>query len=172
MNVPQLVDSLDRFGGMLPAVVRDVAGEDARWRPADGGWSILEIVCHLGDEEVEDFRMRLESTLRDPSEAWRSNDPEAWAVERRYNEDDLAEAVDRFVAERRASIAWLRSLDEPDWSRAYEHPTFGPIRTGDILVSWTAHDALHLRQLAKRMFQMVQRDGGPYTTDYAGEWKA
>ncbi len=172
MNIEHLIHALDRFGAVLPVVVRDVATEDARWRPVDGGWSILEIVCHLGDEEVADFRMRLESTLRDPSEAWRANDPEAWAIERRYNEGELAKAVERFVVQRRKSIAWLRGLKEPDWSRAYEHPKFGPIRAGDILVSWAAHDALHLRQLAKRMFQIAQRDGTPYTTDYAGDWKA
>jgi hypothetical protein len=40
------------------------------------------------------------------------------------------------------------------------------------MVSWCAHDALHLRQIAKRTFQMAQRDGGRFTADYAGDWKA
>ena len=70
MNAQRLVDSLERFAGFLPAVLRGVSLEDARWRPADGAWSILEVVTHLADEEVEDFRARLERTLRDPSESW------------------------------------------------------------------------------------------------------
>ena len=172
MNAPGLIDSLKRFAGILPAVVRDVARDDARWRPADGAWSILEVVTHLADEEVEDFRTRLERTLRDPTEAWPPNDPEAWAVERRYNEGDLNEVRARFISERHTSVEWLRGLEAPDWSKAYHHPRWGPIRAGDILVSWAAHDALHLRQIAKRMFQMAQRDGGEYKTDYAGDWTA
>ena len=71
-----------------------------------------------------------------------------------------------------ASVRWLRSLRQPDFTKAYHPPQWGPIRAGDIMVSWAAHDALHLRQIAKRMFQLAQRDGGEYKTDYAGQWKA
>ena len=64
MDTASLIESLERFGNLLPAVVQEVGHEDARWRPANGAWSVLEVVCHLADEEVEDFRARLESTLR------------------------------------------------------------------------------------------------------------
>ncbi|MHC4992905.1 MAG: DinB family protein, partial [Planctomycetota bacterium] len=63
MNHAALVDALERFGATLPVLVRDVSTGDARWRPPDGAWSILEIVTHLADEEVEDFRTRLRLTL-------------------------------------------------------------------------------------------------------------
>ncbi len=172
MDTGSLIDSLERFAQTLPASVTRLSLEDACWKPADGGWSVLEVICHLADEEVEDFRGRLARTLHDPDEPWPPNDPEAWAVERRYNESDPGEVMARFVEERRASVDWLRSLGQPDWSIAYQHPQVGAIRAGDILVSWVAHDMLHLRQIAKRMFQMTQRDGGEYTTDYAGDWKA
>ena len=172
MNAPHLIESLKRFANVLPAVVRDLTPAEARWRPADGAWSILEVVTHLADEEVEDFRARLELTLGDPVEPWPPTDPEAWAVQRRYNEGDLHKVVARFVAERRASVQWLAGLEAPDLSKAYDHPKWGPIRAGDILVSWAAHDALHLRQMAKRLFQLAQHHGGAYTTDYAGSWTA
>ena len=42
----------------------------------------------------------------------------------------------------------------------------------DLLTSWAAHDALHLRQIAKRLFQLAERDGGEYNSRYAGEWRA
>jgi hypothetical protein len=66
---------------------------------------------------------------------------------------------------------WLRSLKNPDWSRTYRDPEVGPIRPGDILGSWAAHDSLHLRQISKRMYQLAARDAGEYSTRYAGEWK-
>ncbi|UCG34091.1 MAG: DinB family protein [Phycisphaerales bacterium] len=172
MDMAKLIESLERFGNLLPAVVQGVSIEDARWRPPNGAWSVLEVVCHLADEEVADFRARLESTLRAPDEPWKANDPEAWAVERRYNEQDLKDVLARFTAERRQSVGWLRTLAEPDFSRTYQHPKFGPIQAGDIMVSWAAHDMLHLRQIAKRLFQMAQRDGQGFSSAYAGEWKA
>ncbi len=171
MNGQSLIDSLRRFADILPAVVNGISVEDARWRPEDGAWSILEIVTHMADEEVEDFPARLKSTLADPSQEWSPIDPQGWAVERRYNEGALSEQVQRFVSLRRESINWLRDLKNPNWSNTFVHPK-GEISAGDLLASWAAHDALHLRQIAKRLFQMTQRDADEYSTSYAGSWTA
>jgi len=172
MDFPKLIESLERFGRLLPAVVVDVSQSDAIWKPESGGWSILEIVCHLADEEVEDFRCRVELTLKDPASPWPPIDPEGVAIERNYNGQDMARVLERFVREREASVKWLRSIEDPNWDNAYVHPKFGPIRVGEVMVSWAAHDQLHLRQIAKRMFEMNVRDGSPYATDYGGQWKA
>ncbi len=166
----ELVNCLDRFGRTLPALVGEIGPEEARWQPAGGGWSILEIVCHLADEEVDDFRTRLALTLEDASRPWPPIDPEGWARERRYNDGHLADAVERFVSERRASVGWLRGLTSLDVSARHDHSRFGAIHAGDLLSSWAAHDALHLRQIAKRLYQLACRAGDPYRTDYAGSW--
>lgn len=170
MNFEALIVRLEAFGSTLPAVVAGVTDEDARWRPASGAWSILEIVSHLVDEEVEDFRQRLKLTLEDPGRPWPGLDPEGAARDRRYNDRVLDEVVRKFTTERRSSITWLRSLREPDWDSAYIHPKFGPISAGMLMAAWPAHDALHLRQMAKRQHEMAARDGAPYDTRYAGEW--
>lgn len=172
MNAAVIIDRLERFGPALAAAVAGVPIGDARWKPPNGAWSILEIVCHLGDEEVDDFRARLFSTLRDPAAKWPLTDPECWARERRYNEQDVVAATARFVEERRRSVEMLRALKDPDWSTAYIHPRHGPVYAGELLASWPAHDALHLRQIAKRLWELAERDGAPYKTAYAGEWRA
>ncbi|UCD75062.1 MAG: DinB family protein [Phycisphaerales bacterium] len=170
MNANSLIDSLECFPDVVGALVKPLPDSDARWKPPDGAWSILEIIAHLADEEVEDFRRRVEMTLNNPHQPWPPIDPEGWAAERRYDRRDPAEELKRFASEREASVRWLRTLKDPDWARAYEHPKLGPLRAGDVFVSWVAHDALHLRQIAKRRFQIAQRDGGGFRTDYAGQW--
>jgi hypothetical protein len=172
MNADAITRRLEQFGLTLTAAVSGLSVDEARFKPPSGTWSILEIVCHLGDEEVDDFRARLFSTLRDPAATWPPTDPEAWARERRYNEQDLGAATARFVEERRRSVEMLRDLKNPDWSTAYIHPRHGPVYAGELLASWPGHDALHLRQIAKRMWELAERDGAPYKTAYAGEWKA
>lgn len=172
MNTEKLIASLERFGRVLPVVVRDVSPEDARWKPADGAWSILEIVRHLLDEEVEDFRTRVRLTLEKPAEDWPGIHPAQWAVQRRYNDGELNDAVAKFVAERDASVKWLRGLKNPDWSSTHAHPKFGSMRAGDLLAAWAAHDSLHLRQIAKRLHQMAARDAEGFSTGYAGDWVA
>lgn len=175
MRVQRLIERMEAFPNMVSCAVAALTEEEARWRPPDprypdGAWSVLEIVNHLADEEVEDFRARLESTLRDPAAPWPKIEPEAWAVQRRYNERDMDESMARLVSERSKSIAWLRSLGPVDWSIAHPHPRVGPVPAGHLMAAWAAHDALHLRQIAKRLYQLAELDGGGFGVRYAGEW--
>lgn len=171
-----IIDRLERFAEVLPALARVADPRDAAWKPPHGAWSVLEICCHMLDEEVDDFRTRLRLTQEDPASPWPGLDPESRATRDRYNEQNLAVVLDAFVRERRSSVAWLRELAgrRPDWAVAHNHPRIGPITAGDLLVAWCAHDALHARQIAKRLFEIAARDGQPhgFRTLYAGEWGA
>ncbi len=44
------------------------------------------------------------------------------------------------------------------------------MHAGTLFASWLAHDALHLRQIAKRMYELAVRDAGSFDTKYAGDW--
>lgn len=167
-NLPHALARLATFPRMLESLCSTLPIDDLRRKPSASDWSILEILCHLADEETSDFRPRVERTLG--GLPWDPIDPQGWAVERKYNEQSPAEVIARFAAERERSIAWLTSLEEPDWDAVHSHPKFGPIRAGDIMASWLAHDALHLRQIAKRLYELAQRDGHPHSTIYAGSW--
>lgn len=171
MNVAALIDRLERFPPVLTALVGMVTPEQARLKPASGAWSILEIVCHLGDEETDDFRARLRMTLEDPTIVWPKTDPEAAARDGRYNERDLRHELDRFIRERGESVKWLRSLAAPNWNNTVVR-SGRTMRAGDLMVSWVAHDALHIRQTAKRLYELAAADGQPegFGTRYAGEW--
>ena len=170
MNFERLVDSLERFLTTLPALVADLDQQTLRWKPKSENWSVLEIVCHLADEEVEDFRKRVQMTLEDSSQDWPSIDPEGVADSRNYNQQNIDEVLARFVKERKASVAWLRTLESPNWNATYDHPTFRPIQAGEVMAAWVAHDHLHTRQIAKRLFELSTVDGQPFSTRYAGDW--
>lgn len=172
MNAAPIIDRLERMTTLLPSLVAGLPDVDVKFKPPTGAWSILEVVNHLVDEETLDFRMRLKLTLEQPGVTWPPIDPEGLAVEKKYNEQDLAGSLVRFVTERAASVRWLRSLDSPDWNQTYQHPRVGPVAAGMLLASWQAHDALHIRQIAKRLFELASRDAPEFTTKYAGEWSA
>lgn len=170
MNLAPFILRLRHNARGFEELVRGVSDEQARWKPAPDHWSILEVINHLGDEEVLDFRTRLDLVLHKPGEPWPGIDPEGWAVERRYNERDLQESLARFLTERRASIAWLEGLVAPDWNRTYPHPSMGELRAGDLLASWLAHDLLHTRQITRLHFQYLAQSLPEYSTTYAGTW--
>lgn len=175
MNVPAIIDRLDRMHTTLPALVANIPDNEARWKPPSGAWSILEIVRHLVDEGTLDFRTRVRLTLTDPALKWPPIDPPRLAIEKRYNDDPewpLSRAAAEFAVLRRESVAWLRSLHDPNWNSAHHHPKFGPLHAGMLLASWAAHDALHIRQIAKRLHELTSHDAPEYSTAYAGDWTA
>jgi len=168
MNVEALIRRLQSGGGVIAALYADLDHDALHWRPAPGKWSLLDVLCHLLDEEREDFRLRLRLTLEQQGEAWPPNDPEAWVTSRNYAERDPAAALAEFAEERRASLDWLAGLTSPNWEAVYDHPKGFVISAGDLLLSWAVHDAAHVRQIATLLVGHANALGEPFSSDYAG----
>ena len=169
MNIDYCLQQMANDAQRIRSLVEGIDDTQARWRPDPESWSILEVVCHLLDEERKDFRVRLDLTLHKPGETWPGIDPASWVTEYNYNEQDLAASLQAFQEEREASLAWLKRLESPDWEATYEAP-WGPMRAGDLLASWVAHDLLHMRQLVELHWLYKEEQVEPYSTRYAGEW--
>lgn len=163
--IPQMADDAQK----IRAFAEGISDEQARWRPDLESWSILEVVNHLLDEEKEDFRVLLDLALHRPDEPRPGISPGAWVTERGYNERDLGESLQGFLAAREESLAWLRELSAPDWEAVYEMP-FGLIRAGDVFAAWVAHDLLHIRQLVELHWAYTTCQLQPYRVEYAGKW--
>lgn len=163
---------LARFPAVLRALCAELSPALAELSPSPHAWSIRAVVLHLVLEEREDFRPRLRSTLEDPGRPWDAIDPEA-SVRRDLPESPaLSDLVSWFEAERADSVRWLRSMVGADWSSTYLHPTHGPIFAADLLVSWSAHDWLHARQIVKRRYEGVVGLAPGSDHLYAGTWHA
>jgi hypothetical protein len=143
--------------------------EEYLWKPQPEKWCLLEIACHLYDEERDDFRARLKHTLETPQEKLPSNDPVGWVTFRKYIEKDFHVTVNNFIEERKLSIDWLNSLQNPNWKNAYHHHKFGEMSAGMFLANWLAHDYLHIRQILNLQYQYLKLNSGE-RMDYAGEW--
>jgi hypothetical protein len=169
MDETALIARLEAFPAVLRAVTAALPTEEARRRPAEGKWSVLEVLGHLIDEETHDFRVRTRSTLEDPERPWPAFDPEGTVAARNWNDGhDARELVERFADERSASVAWLHSLRSPDWKRARKHPRIGNVHAGDLLGAWVAHDVRHLQQIARNLYGCVEALSAPYSVAYAG----
>jgi hypothetical protein len=160
MEFDILIEELAHGAEWVGQLVAGITPTEARFKPNPDAWSILEVICHLYDEEREDFRQRLDMMLHRPTEKWPPIDPTGWVVARKYNERDLAEMITNFGAERQNSLAWLKRLSNPNWEAEYL-TSFGVMKAGDMLGSWVAHDQLHLRQLVElrraRVLQLTAR---------------
>src|SRR5258705_2658723 len=100
---------LARFPLVLDALLSGLAAAAWRARPTPAEWAPVEIVCHLRDEEVEDFGARL-CVVLEGGQCFTPIDPERWATDRRYLDDDGPRALAAFRERRAASLAFLRGI--------------------------------------------------------------
>ena len=152
------------FEGLLEGIQKD----QQLWRPAENKWCLLEIVCHLYDEERDDFRFRMKWCLEYPEEIPPTFDPKAWISERNYMEQDYEQMLSKLLAERESSISWLKSLETIDPTAGFLHPKLGRMTAHTFLINWLAHDYLHIRQILRYQFEFLKSKGEDL--DYAGNW--
>lgn len=161
----ELVDSTDMIRSLLAGITQ----QEAQAKPNAESWSVLETLCHILDEEREDFREHLDFIVNRPQGEWRPIDPEGWVKDRKYNEQDFRQARDRFFSERSKSLDWLKGLSNADWEKSYQ-AKWGRLKAGDMLASWVAHDNLAIRQLTELRRRRIEGLARPYDIAYAGKW--
>ncbi len=169
MEPAMLIDELANGQNILTGLLAGISQVAAQLKPDLKTRSVLEVVCHLYDEEKEDFRVRLDLMLHRPNDPWPPIRPEEWVTERAYNEQDLTTVVRQFIEERQNSLQWLKRLEAPDWEASCQTP-FGVMKPGDMLSAWVAHDNLHMRQLVELRRWRIEQITAPYSVRYAGDW--
>ncbi len=161
--------TLARTPGILDLLVGELDVAGLRARPAAGRWSPLEILCHLRDEEREDFGARLRVVLAGGG-VFAPIRPAEWVVERHYQEAEPKAALGEFRARRTETLELLAGVD-PSALHATGYPESRQFTLSglDVLAAWAAHDLLHLRQLTGTLAQNWARSLPALRVDYAGD---
>jgi hypothetical protein len=168
-RIEHLIGELDRNAVVFESLLKGLPMELIHWRPEPDKWCLLEIVCHLRDEETDDFRTRVRQTLENPMVAPPSIDPEGWVLSRAYDAQDYETVLTQFLDERQQSLEWLRGLHHPHWENVWQHARLGPLSARLFLNNWVAHDYLHIRQILQRKFSWLEAVSGEHLS-YAGDW--
>jgi len=169
MEFNGLYQELQNSTEMIRALLSGITQAEAQVKPSLESWSILEVVCHLYDEEREDFREHLDFILHRQHEEWHMIDPQSWVPERKYNEQNFEEMNEKFFAERQLSLEWLMELSNSDLETTYSSK-YGSTSAGEMFACWIAHDNLHIRQLVELRRMRIENFTKPYNLEYAGDW--
>jgi hypothetical protein len=155
MSTKFIINELNRNKKVFRDLFKNSLEPDHLWKPTADKWCLLEIDCHLYDEEREDFRTRVKHCLEDPARSFTPIDPANWVTSRKYTEQNYPDKVRDFLDERDGSITWLRSLIDPNWDSFHEHPKLGKMSAGLFLHNWLAHDYIHIRQILKLRYTFL-----------------
>ena len=116
--------------------------------PLPGKWSAREIVHHLGDSESTSA-WRLRRLLVEDNARIEGYDQDQFAIRLRYNERDMAPALEAFRCARESTVQLLGLMTEDDWQRAGTHSESGRYTTEDWLQIYAAHAHNHAAQITR-----------------------
>lgn len=168
MNFIRVIEEFTKNKNAFKELLYGLSKDFYLWKESQDKWCLLEIVCHLYDEEREDFRARIKHVLENPDLPFKPIDPINWVKIRKYVEQDYNIVLQNFLFERDTSIKWLKSLSDPKWDNVNKHPK-GNMSAKMLLVNWLAHDYLHLKQIIKLKYDYLKVETNENLL-YAGDW--
>ena len=122
--------------------------------PVPGKWSAREIVQHLADSEMNSA-IRLRKLLTEDDPQIQGYDQEDYAARLRYNERDIAPALDALRGARATTAQLLDAMTDADWSRAGTHSESGRYTAEDWLRIYADHAHNHAAQI-RRLREALQ----------------
>ena len=169
MKVNEIIKNLDANKKVFEALLINKTENEYLWRPEPSKWCLLEIVCHLLDEEHEDFGARVKHCIENPLNELMPIDPVGWVLERDYINKKYNESLSRFLKQRSASVSYLKEHLNSNWDSSTTHPTLGKMSAKLFLTNWLAHDYLHIRQINSYHY-LYLKEKTDLNLQYAGKW--
>ena len=152
METQTLIASLEAAPGIIIGLVREVAPQNLKRRPAPDKWSAHEHACHISTGHTT-FLARLELMLSDPH-------PQIKSMEQTPEEEagsllsvDLDEALAQYERERALVVKRLKELSAEDWQRTAEHEAFSHYSVYIMFRHVLMHEMLHAYRIDELMLK-------------------
>lgn len=123
---------------------------DTPYRP--GGWTVRQVVHHVPDSHMNAY-VRFRLALTEDMPRIKPYMEARWAELNDARSAPVEESLELLQALHKRWVRLLHSMDEDDWSRAYDHPETGeyPLTRGLALYAWHGkHHAAHITTLRER----------------------
>jgi hypothetical protein len=131
-----------------PATLRTLiaeAGDDLRTRPEPSEWSVVELIGHVVDAELNSS-VRYRSILAEDEPDLVPYDQDLWANRLHSTSDDVGELLATFDALRAANLALWRATPAADRARVGNHLERGPESYELTFRLLAGHDRVHVAQ--------------------------
>jgi DinB superfamily len=126
--------------------LKDFPADSLAAHPIPGKWSAKEIVHHLADSETISG-IRLRRLLSEEQPIIQGYDQDEYAVRLKYNERDMAPALEALHATRATTAQLFERMSDEDWQREGTHSEHGRYTVEDWLTIYAAHTHNHADQI-------------------------
>jgi hypothetical protein len=146
----KLIEQYARGPARVREALAKVPKEALQWRPAEGKWSVHEVVVHCADSETN-AALRIRYLLAEKDPLIVGYDQDAWARLFDYHAQPLEDALAATAAARGRTVPLLRSMSEADWTKAGRHTESGAYTASDWLRIYAAHLEGHASQIERNL---------------------
>jgi hypothetical protein len=151
-TVGVVVASLERAPALILPLVQEVPKAILKRRPRPGKWSAHEHACHLATIHPV-MSARLDLMLTDPAPRITPYFPDKDEEDGALLKVDLAEAMERFTADRQLLVERLKELSPEDWQRTAEHDEYTHYSVFIMFRHLAMHDMLHAYRIEELLLK-------------------
>lgn len=144
--IADTIAQLRSLPDQVEAICAGLTEQEMRQPPQDGGWSVIEVICHLRDAAAEEG-VRIRRMVEEENPTLVPYDQEAWAMERNYRGEDTRRALTALRAFWTGLAYQLEHLPPEAWERRGFHPESGPTSVRERAQREVEHARDHLVQL-------------------------
>ncbi len=128
-------------------LLTNLSQEQSKLKLSKGGWTILEVICHLNDYEAI-FLNRLKAVVnKNLAELPFRTEKEEKLAQSKYLTKDLVKVLKEFGSSRAKSINYISSINPNDLGKLGIHPQYGNLSLLELILRFSAHDVNHLKQI-------------------------
>ena len=158
-STASVIEALERAPRLVVPLVREVPSSLLKRRPAPAKWSAHEHACHLS--RVDRLYLdRLDHILAHPSPVITPYDPARDEADDAFLQMDLNRSLERYVEDRQALVARLRTLPPDIWARAAEHGEYSHYSVFIMFRHVALHDLFHAYRIEELLLRL----------EWAPEW--
>ena len=154
-----VIDALERAPRLVIPLVREVPPGLLKRRPAPKKWSAHEHACHLSrvDRLYVD---RLDQILASPDPVITPYDPGHDEADDAFLQMDLERSLARYLEDRQALVARLRTLSPDIWARTARHGEYSHYSVFIMFRHVALHDLFHAYRIEELLLRL----------EWAPEW--
>ena len=147
-----VIEALERAPGLVVPLVREVPASLLKRRPAPTRWSAHEHACHLS--RVDRLYIdRLDHIIAHPRPVITPYDPARDEADDTFLRMDLDHSLKRYVDDRQALVARLRTLPPELWARTAEHGEYSHYSVFIMFRHVALHDLFHAYRIEELLLR-------------------
>jgi uncharacterized damage-inducible protein DinB len=140
------IDEIAATPEKMRAAVAGLSDEqlDTPYRP--GGWTVRQVVHHVPDSHLNSY-CRFKLALTEDHPTIKAYDENLWANTADARTAPVDMSLDLLEALHRRWVLFLRSFDEQDFSRTFNHPELGTVSVEKNVALYALHGRHHVAHI-------------------------